>query len=94
MEITTARQNRFASAIAALLQWIHPGRSPAYASLRGRATVAIAIPAQGTGRVKFQGSWWPARSATGEAIAAGETVYPIGRHNITLIVQSMESVDR
>jgi membrane protein implicated in regulation of membrane protease activity len=37
-----------------------------------------------TGRVKFQGSWWAARSTQPFKLIPGQTVYVIGRWNITL----------
>jgi len=40
-----------------------------------------------TGRVKFQGSWWAARSTQPFSLSPGQTVQVIGRWNITLYVE-------
>lgn len=40
-----------------------------------------------SGRVKFQGSWWPARCDHAISIQAGESVRVVGIRNITLIVE-------
>lgn len=39
------------------------------------------------GRVKFQGSWWPARCEKNLRIVQGEMVRVVGIRNITLLVE-------
>jgi membrane protein implicated in regulation of membrane protease activity len=43
------------------------------------------------GRVHFQRSWWSARCTQDITIAPGETVYVVGRHGITLLVEPIPS---
>lgn len=43
------------------------------------------------GRVRFQGSWWPARCYQKVTIDPGEIVRVIGQESITLIVEPLTS---
>lgn len=58
---------------------------------QGEAIVDQTIRPYRTGRVKFQGSWWPARCDQKIILSKGEIVYVIGRRNITLLVQPAPS---
>jgi membrane protein implicated in regulation of membrane protease activity len=58
----------------------------------GKGIVSETIRPFETGRVQFQGSWWPAMFEPGISeqaviLEAGHVVQVIGRQNITLIVQ-------
>ncbi|MDX2098317.1 MAG: NfeD family protein [Leptolyngbyaceae cyanobacterium bins.59] len=44
-----------------------------------------------SGRVYFQGAWWPARCPDNTTLYPGETVYVIGVVNITLLVEPISS---
>ena len=64
---------------------------PPFAPLppENRAIVEVEIPPNQEGRVKFQGTWWPAKSVDGKAIALHTIVEVIGRENITLLVKDI-----
>ena len=51
------------------------------------AIVTEAIEPQKAGRVKFQGSWWPARCIQEICLNPGDVVYVVDRKNITLYVE-------
>jgi hypothetical protein len=51
------------------------------------ATVAESIQPGQSGRVKFQGTWWPARCQHNLKFACGEVVRVVGIHDITLLVE-------
>ncbi|MDX2214572.1 MAG: NfeD family protein [Oculatellaceae cyanobacterium bins.114] len=44
------------------------------------------------GRVKFQGSWWPARCEKNLRLMQGEIVRVVGVRNITLLVEPVSSL--
>lgn len=50
------------------------------------AVVDQAIRPGKSGRVLYRASWWPARCEQDVTIDADETVYVVGRKNITLLV--------
>lgn len=50
--------------------------------------ITVLSPHDYSGRVKYSGTTWPARSETGE-INAGATVEIIGRDNINLLVREL-----
>jgi membrane-bound ClpP family serine protease len=56
-------------------------------TLEGEAIVSATILPRQPGRVRFQGTWWPARCEQELTLLAGEVVYVVGRENITLLVQ-------
>lgn len=56
-------------------------------NLYKEAVVTEPIEPQKAGRVKFQGSWWPARSAQEVFLLPGDVVYVVDRKNITLYVE-------
>jgi membrane protein implicated in regulation of membrane protease activity len=58
--------------------------------LREIATVTDAISPNKPGRIRYQGSWWPALCIGDEAILAGATVRVIEIVNITCIVELFE----
>jgi membrane protein implicated in regulation of membrane protease activity len=53
------------------------------------ATVDTVISPQQNGRIRFQGTWWPARSLQATAFEPNEKVRVIGRDNITILVESI-----
>ncbi len=53
------------------------------------AIVAEEIRPNESGRVRFQCSWWPARSDKVRTFKPGELVYVVGIDKITLLVESM-----
>jgi len=55
------------------------------------AIVATLICPHQSGQVRFQGSWWRARSALNVLIPEGAIVRVIGRVNLTLMVEPIYS---
>ncbi|NET32323.1 MAG: NfeD family protein [Cyanothece sp. SIO1E1] len=54
------------------------------------AEVSTMIPPGGVGRVSYEGCLWKARCQVSDvAIAAGQTVYVVGRQGTTLLVMPM-----
>jgi len=51
------------------------------------AIVAASICPHQSGQVKFQGSWWRARSILNACIPEGAIVRVVGRVNLTLMVE-------
>ncbi|NJO42658.1 MAG: hypothetical protein HC865_19080 [Cyanobacteria bacterium RU_5_0] len=58
-----------------------------YVTLANEAIVTQAIEPQKAGRIKFRGSWWPARCSQKITLSPGDIVYVVGRQNITLYVE-------
>ncbi|OLP18069.1 hypothetical protein BST81_13665 [Leptolyngbya sp. 'hensonii'] len=54
---------------------------------QGEAMVEEAILPGHVGRVRFQGSWWPARCEHNLILGCGGVVRVIGIENITLLVE-------
>jgi len=54
-----------------------------------QATVEEAIYPRRVGRIRFQGSSWPARCELDQALEPGTIVSVLGNQNITLIVEPM-----
>lgn len=46
------------------------------------------------GRVKFRGSWWPAKCDLQVTLTPGQRVLVLGIHNITLLVEPVVSDSR
>ncbi len=63
----------------------HPGLNP----WQGIAIVEEAICPGVVGRVKFRGSWWPARCDQNAVLFPGGVVQVVGIQNITLLVKSV-----
>jgi membrane protein implicated in regulation of membrane protease activity len=60
---------------------------PSFRRLEERAIVSDTIKPFKGGRVRFQGSWWPAQCEQNVTLVPGEVVQVIGRQNITLLVR-------
>ncbi|MBZ8179934.1 hypothetical protein G3T18_07465 [Oscillatoria salina IIICB1] len=60
-----------------------------YSNCQGKAVVEREIRPEQKGRVRFRGSWWPARCDEEIIICSGEIVEVVGRCNITLVVQPL-----
>lgn len=58
-------------------------------SFHDEATVESPIYPDRAGRVQFEGTGWPARTAAPTALLPGTRVRVIGRQNITLIVEPL-----
>lgn len=54
---------------------------------QGQATVSDTISPGKAGRVRFKGSWWPAKCTQHLTMYPGDVVQVIGVKNITLIVE-------
>lgn len=52
--------------------------------------VELIDPCKGSGKVKYKGMNWPARSADSQAIAPGEKVVIVGRDLLTLKVEKLK----
>lgn len=55
------------------------------------AIVDVTIQPDVGGRVRYQGSFWPAESSQGNNILKGKYVKVIGRNNITLLVEEVSN---
>ncbi|MDY6940860.1 MAG: NfeD family protein [Cyanobacteriota bacterium] len=56
-------------------------------NLTGKATVDEAILPKEKGRIRFQGTYWPARCDSGATLAPGQICFVVGRRGITLLVE-------
>lgn len=54
-----------------------------------RAVVTDAIRPYRTGRVKFQGTWWPASCKQNVVLEPGTNVNVLDREGLTLIVEAI-----
>lgn len=59
---------------------------------QGEAIVEQAIASNGLGRVRFQGTYWPAQCIDPMDVAPGAIVEVIGRDNLTLIVKAVKKL--
>lgn len=53
--------------------------------------VELIDPRKGSGKVKYKGMNWPARSFDSQAIAPGEKVLIVGRDLLTLVVEKIKN---
>lgn len=83
--------NRQAKVSADVLSRAQDSRGVPRLTYLEEAKVEVAICPQRRGRVKFQGSWWPAQCEQNVVLHRGTIVRVLGIENITLLVEPLSS---
>jgi membrane protein implicated in regulation of membrane protease activity len=66
---------------------------PSHLVTPGEAVVSVEIRPHCKGRVRFKGTWWPARCDQSVVLMPGETVNVVGIEAITLVVEPCYQVE-
>lgn len=82
--------NRQAKVSADVLTRAQDSRGVSRLTYLEEAKVEVTICPRRRGRVKFQGSWWPAQCEQNIVLHRGTTVRVIGTENITLLVEPID----